>query len=69
MVKNGAFFYSQFSISRMRRESRRNHDDREDGIRKPATEKNKETSTHDKVTVEPMKLTKSEKSFGCNNSR
>lgn len=30
---------------------------------KPATEKNKETATHDEVTVEPMKLTKNEKVF------
>ncbi|MBR0608020.1 hypothetical protein HF689_17950 [Bacillus safensis] len=30
---------------------------------KPATEKNEETSNHDKVTVEPMKLTKSEKNL------
>lgn len=30
---------------------------------KPATEKNKETATHDEVTVEPMKLTKNEKSL------
>lgn len=51
-------YLHSFSISRMRREGRRNHDNREDGF-----DNKKEPATKNQVTIEQMKLSKKKKTY------